>query len=79
MLPNLIFVIAVLGLGIFCAVFPERAAKRWANRWTKRLLRINYGDLPEQGKTQVHKLYRIFGIIFAIAATVFFAKFLTLI
>jgi hypothetical protein len=72
---NAAFLVFAIGCGIFWAVFPERAAKRWAKRWTKR----NYDDLSEQDKTQVHKLYRIFGIIFAIAATAFLVHLLTLI
>ena len=69
MLVNLLMLVLGVGLGIFCAVFPERAAKRWG--------RHKLADLPRQSGTWYLRSYRIFGIVFALACALFLLKILT--
>jgi hypothetical protein len=69
MLANLILLVAGVGLGIFCAVFPERAAKRWGGD--------KIAEVPPESRTAAPWSYRIFGIVFALACALFLLKILT--
>jgi hypothetical protein len=53
-------------LGMFCAVFPENAARIWS---AERLR-----DLPSSNRSVFLWSYRTFGIIFAVAGTLFGLK-----
>jgi hypothetical protein len=68
MLVSVIVLIAAMGTGIFCAVFPERAAKKWG--------RYKIEDFPPQHLNLYFWCYRIFGISFAIVGAAFLLKVL---
>jgi hypothetical protein len=69
MLVGVVVLIAAIGTGVFCAVFPERAARKWG--------RDKIEDLPPQHWNLYFWCYRIFGILFAIVATAFLLKALS--
>jgi hypothetical protein len=60
MVVNAIALIASVGIGICCAVFPERAAKQWGE--------YKIEDFQPQQLNRYFLIYRIFGIAFAIVA-----------
>jgi hypothetical protein len=62
MLVGMIMLVVAMGIGIFSAVFPERAAKRWGR---------NFADLPTRTRIWYLRCTRIFGIVFAIVAALF--------
>ena len=66
---NVLVLVLAVGLGIFCAVFPERAAKLWGHH--------KVADLPKQSGTWYLRSYRIFGIVFAVAGALGLLKILT--
>jgi hypothetical protein len=66
MLFGVVALIAAIGTGIFCAVFPERAARKWG--------RYKIEDFPPQQLNLYFWCYRIFGITFAIVAAAFLLK-----
>ncbi len=69
MLANVMALVAGVGLGIFYAVFPERAAKRWGG--------IKLGELSPESRPAALWTYRIFGIVIALACALFLLKMLT--
>ena len=69
MLANVMALVAGVGLGIFYAVFPERAAKRWGG--------IKIAELPPESKTAALWSCRFFGVVIALACALFLLKMLT--
>ncbi len=67
MLVNVIALVVAIGLGVFSAVYPERASKRWGP---------NLADFPPRSRIWALRSHRIFGIIFAIVAALFLLKVL---
>jgi hypothetical protein len=63
----LVVVVSLLGIGvgIFCALCPERAAKRWGRRFV---------EIPAHLRSGYLQAYRIYGIVMAVAAALVLLK-----
>jgi hypothetical protein len=60
---TLVVSIGVILLGLFCAVFPERAA----HMWSAQLL----AKIPLESRSAFLSCYRVFGMVFAAAGIYF--------